>query len=201
MEGVEHREIDTLDHPLHGREGLPAKERRARQYERLIQRGRRHAADRRGRGHATTPARCAAKLDPVAGERLRTRDRHRALSIVGCDTVPRSPTKESIHDTDMGGWSKEKRPLTEPLLRSIFVVPADSMECVLTVSARPSVMSAHAIALNLCQETVNRQSQVMSNITLALRCNTSSPDADISSNTAQVTPDRALLWYARTRRT
>jgi hypothetical protein len=69
------------------------------------------------------------------------------------------------------------------------------------VSARPSVMSAHAIALNLCQETVNRQSQVMSNITLALRCNTSSPDADISSNTAQVTPDRALLWYARTRRT
>jgi hypothetical protein len=49
-------------------------------------------------------------------------------------------------------------------------------------------MSAHAIALNLCQVTVNRQSQVMSNIALALRCNTSSPDADISSNTAQATP-------------
>jgi hypothetical protein len=37
MESIEHREVDIRDHPLHGREGLPAKERRARQEECIVQ--------------------------------------------------------------------------------------------------------------------------------------------------------------------
>jgi hypothetical protein len=94
---------------------------------------------------------------------------------------------------------KEKGPSRSLFFDQSLPVPVDGVECVLTVSAQPSVMSAHTIALTLCQKNRSLQSQVMSNIVLSSICNTSSPDADISSKTATGKRIHALLYHAWTR--